>query len=245
MNVFLIFIIFFILCVFLFVIPAFLCPGKTEGSGILLASKLLLIFNQLWQPIFLSCIALLFILSGGAYYLSGGGIKYMDFNSLVVSPSGIKESINDKYLTKSNVGIYILSIKYHLINNSGDILLWEALGKLSLHNRDVDTALISYNQAYMISPDYNHKILYVRALIEKNTYESLGKSQNMLEDMLADYPDNISLMEMLSASFFLQKKYPSAISIWSKMMGLLNVNDYRYDLLKIRIQNANKKLNYK
>ena len=245
MNVFLIFIIFFILCVFLFVIPAFLCPGKTEGSGTLLTSKLLLISNQLWQPIFLSCIVLLFILSGGVYYLSGGGVKYMNLNSLIVSPSEIKKNINNKLLTKGSVDAYILSIKYHLINNRNDILLWEALGKLSLHNRDVETALISYNQAYMISPDYNHKILYIRALIEKNTYESLEKSQDMLEDMLADYPENISLMEMLSVNFFLQKKYSSAISIWSKMMDLLNVNDYRYDLLKIRIQNANEKLSYK
>lgn len=244
MNIFSIFIIFFILCVFLFVIPAFLCPEKAEDSITLLTFKSLLISNQLWQPVFLSCTILLFILSGGAYYLSGGGIKYMNLNSLVVSPSLIKKNINNEFLTKKDLDEYILSIKYHLINNRSDILLWEALGKLSLHNRDVETALISYNQAYMISPDYSHKVLYIRALMKKNTYESLGKSQSMLEDMLADYPGNISLMEMLSVSFFLQKKYSSAISIWSNMMDLLNVNDYRYDLLKVRIQNANEKLSY-
>ncbi|MEM8422928.1 hypothetical protein Q4S30_19025 [Morganella morganii] len=198
---------------------------------------------SLLRPTFLSGVILLIIVSGGGYYLSGGGIKYMNWRDSLISEATVKRNlVSDKFTYKELDG-YIMSVRYHLIYNRKDILLWEMLGKLSLNNNDIETALISFNQAYIISGRYSHKVLYIRALIEKNTYESLGKAQGLLEDMLIDFPEDMQLNEMLSVCFVLQKKYSSAVLVWNNMMGMLDVNDYRYNLLKNRLQNFNKNIN--
>lgn len=96
---------------------------------------------------------------------------------------------------------------------------WFLLGQMMFDQGQYDRAEQSFNQALKLEPNNTHyKALLAQAMYFNHHQELNNKAKNLLEEVLAEQPDNTNAINLLAVDDFINKRYKKAIKRWKTLL---------------------------
>ncbi len=136
-----------------------------------------------------------------------------------------------------------LALRTRLHHHPDDATGWLLLGRLSLGNRDAQTALEAMRKAYRLkSDDADITLGYAQALMLSQDELDQATARSLLGKLVTqDYVD-LRVFSLLAFDAFERQDFPAAIKYWGIMQQMIGPEDRRYAMLEKSIQSARKQM---
>lgn len=193
-------------------------------------------------------IALVVLLSYGLYAKFGNYTKVEQWQQVsanlpeltrkLMAPQGQGVELSDQEMQDLT-----LSLRTRLYYQPEDSTGWLLLGRISMANRDMQTAIGAMKHAYALEPqDGDIQLGYAQALMLSDDEMDQNQARAILKRLSQrDYVD-LRVYSLLAFDAFERADYPSAIQYWGMMQQMIGPNDGRYDMLTRSIESAKRKM---
>lgn len=191
-------------------------------------------------------VVLLVAISVGFYLKTGGLKQVMIWYQVDAQMPQLRERVANEQaepLSMEEIARFALGLRTALQHDSENINDWVMLGRASMANSDINTAIQAFARAYHLDPNNMQvRLGYAEVLTRSNDPLDNQQAATMLRAMVADDHTNIRVLSLLAFNAFEQGDYQRAIGAWQMMLKLLPTSDHRIDILKRSIEQAQAQL---
>jgi len=146
-------------------------------------------------------------------------------------------------LTEKELKDLKLALRTRLYYQAEDAQGWLLLGRISLADRDANTAMGAMEKAHRLdADDPDIRLGYAQSLIMSDNEIKQKQAHAILISLLEDDYVDLRVYSLLAFNAYQRASYEEAIRFWQTMGKLIGPEDSRYAMLDRSIKNAEKML---
>lgn len=198
--------------------------------------------RQSGRWIMLPAVLLLIIVSLGMYLKTGGVVQQLELDQIQREYPALRARIMDpsaEHLTMAELQRFSLGLRASLQADPNNVQDWAMLGRLGMVLNNSQLASQAFEHALRLTPNNAQlKSDYAEVLVRSPDPQDNRQAQVMLQDMLAQHPNDIRTLTLLAADYYAQQQYTEAIRYWQQLLTLLPEHSAQTDAIQKGIEQA-------